>query len=128
MKKHFHKNPLYFRIYTDSGADNEIHNSSRGKKTTNIYKRNPVLNGYHIECELNDFLKSGYYKSPLGYKNANWFKNEVVKLEKKMAFFFKNTVADINMTKIDEKEYRKTIFVDFVRKILNLIKLEIIVI
>ena len=31
-KKHFHKNPLYFRIYTDSEVDNEIHNSSRGKK------------------------------------------------------------------------------------------------
>ena len=58
-KKHFDNNPLYFRIYTDSEADNEIDNSSTGKKTTNIYKRNPVLNGYHIECEVNDFLKSG---------------------------------------------------------------------
>ena len=107
-KKHLYKNPLYFRIYTDSEADNEIDKSSRGNKTTNIYKRNPVLNGYHIECELNDFLKRGYYKSPLGYKNANWFKNEVVKLENKMAFFLKNTMTDIIMTKIGEEEYRNS--------------------
>ena len=35
-KKHFHKNPLYFRIYADFEADNEKGNSSIGNKTTNI--------------------------------------------------------------------------------------------
>ena len=44
-KNHFHKNPLYFRIYADFEADNEKANSSIGNKTTNIYKQNPVLNG-----------------------------------------------------------------------------------
>ena len=44
-KKHFHKNPLYFRIYADFEPDNEIDNSNAGDKTTNIYKKNPVLNG-----------------------------------------------------------------------------------
>ena len=38
-KKHFHKNPLYFRIYADFEADNEKDNSSKGNKTTNIYKK-----------------------------------------------------------------------------------------
>ena len=44
-KKHFHKNPLYFRIHADFEADNEKDNSIIGNKTTNIYKQNPVLNG-----------------------------------------------------------------------------------
>ena len=57
-KKPFHKNPFYFRIYADFKADNEKHNSSIGNKTTNIYKQNPVLDGYHIEPELENVLKS----------------------------------------------------------------------
>ena len=81
-KKVLHKNPLFFRIYAEFEADNEIDNSSIGNKTTKIYKQNPVLNGYHIESELNDILNSGYYKSPLGYDKVDWFVNEVVKLEK----------------------------------------------
>ena len=90
-KKHFHKNPLYFRIYADFEADNEKDNSIVGNKTTNIYKQNPVLNGYEIVSELEDVLQSGYYKSPLGYDNVDWFVDEVIKLENKMAFYFKKT-------------------------------------
>ena len=40
---------LFFRIYADFEADNGIENSTTGKTTTNIYKQNPALNGYHIE-------------------------------------------------------------------------------
>ena len=57
-KKHFYKNPLYFRIHADFEADNEKDNSIVGNKTINIYKQNPVLNGYHILSELEDVLKS----------------------------------------------------------------------
>ena len=105
-KKHFHKNPLYFRIYADFEADNEKDNSIVGDKTTNIYKQNPVLNGYHIVSELEDVLKSEYYKSRLGYNNVDWFVDEVIKLENKMAFYFKNTKKDIIMTDDDEEEFR----------------------
>ena len=59
-EKHFHKNQLYFRIYADFEADNEKDNSCVGDKTTNIYKQNPVLNGYHIESELEDVSQSRY--------------------------------------------------------------------
>ena len=90
-KKHFHKKSIYFRIYAIFEADNEKDDSNIGNETTNIYKENPVLNGYHIESELEDVLKSEYYKSPLGYNNVDWFVNEVIKLENKMAFYFKNT-------------------------------------
>ena len=44
-----------------------------------------------------------------------------------MAFYFKNTKKDIIMTDEDEEDFRNITFVDFVKKILNLIKLEIIV-
>ena len=82
-KKHFHRNPLYFRICADFEADNERDNSIVANKTTNVYKQNPVLNGYHIVSELQDILKSDYYKSPLEYDNVDWFVDEVIKLEKK---------------------------------------------
>ena len=89
-KKHFHKNPLFFRIYADFEADNEKDNRIIGNKTTNVSKQNPVLNGYRIESELEDVLRSGYHKSTLGYDNVDWFVDEVMKLEKK-AFYFKKT-------------------------------------
>ena len=52
-KDHFQKNPLYFRIVADFGADSEIDNSNIGNKTTNIYEQNPVCNGCYIIPELN---------------------------------------------------------------------------
>ena len=115
-KKHFHKNPLYFRIYAHFEADNEKDNSVVGNKTKNIYKQNPVLNGYYIVSELDNVLKSDYYKSPLGYNNVDWFVNEVVKLENKMAFYFKNTQKDIIMTDEDEEDYRKNNICRFCEK------------
>ena len=56
--KHFHKNPLYFQIYANFEVDNEKDNSSVGDETSNKYKQNPVLNGFHIESELEDVLQS----------------------------------------------------------------------
>ena len=81
-KKHFHKNPLYFRIIADFEADNEKNDSKKGNKTTNIYKQNPVLNGYYIISELEHVLESDYYESPLGYDNVDWFVIEVRKIRK----------------------------------------------
>ena len=105
-KKPFHRNPLNFRIYADFEADIEEGNSCIANKTTNIYKQHPVLNGYEIVSELKDVLKSGYHKSPLGFENVDWFVNEVIKLENKMAFCFKKTDKDIIMTEEDEEDYR----------------------
>ena len=106
LKNRFHKNPLYFRIYADFEADNEKYSSNIGNKTTNIYKQNPRLNGYHIESELEGTLKSSYHKSPLGY-NVDWFVTEVIKIENKLALYFKNTNKDIVMTEENEEDYRK---------------------
>ena len=126
-KKHFHKNPLYFGKYADFEADKEKHNSNIGHKTTNIYKQSPVLNGYHIESKLEHVLTSGYHKSFLGYDNVDWFVNEIIKLENKMTFFFKNTNREIVMTDKDEENFRNDKICRFCEKILNVIKLEIIV-
>ena len=105
-KKHFHRNPLFFRIIADFEADNEIDGSNIGNKTTNIYKQNPVLNGSYIISEMENVLESGYYESPLGYDNVDWFVKEVIKLENKMVFYFKNTTEDIIMTEQDEEEFK----------------------
>ena len=115
-KKHFHKNLLYFRINADFEADNEKDNSIIGNRTTNIYKQNPVLNGYHIESELEDILKSEYHKSLLGYNNVDWFVNKVIKLENKTAFSFKNTKKDIIMTEEDEEDFKNNIICRFCEK------------
>ena len=115
-KKHIHKNPLYFRIIADFEADNEVDGSSVGNKTTNIYKQNPVINGYYIISELEDILESGYYESTLGYDNVDWHVNHVIKLENKMAFYFKNTKKDIVMTRDDEEEYRNNHICRFCQK------------
>ena len=77
-RKHFHKNPLYFMISANLEADIEEDDTNIGKKTTNFYKQNPVFNGYHIISELEDVLKSDFYKSPLGYNNSDWFVKEVI--------------------------------------------------
>ena len=44
-KKHFYKNPLKFMIIAHFEADNEIDNSNICKKTSNVFKQNPVCNG-----------------------------------------------------------------------------------
>ena len=44
-----------------------------------------------------------------------------------MAFYFENTIKDIIMTEKDEEQYRRNSFCRSWKKILNLIKLEIIV-
>ena len=115
-KKHFHRNPLYFRITADFEADNEIDASNIGNKTTNIYKQNPVLNGYYIISELEDVLKNGYYESPSGYDNVDWFVKEVINLENKMAFYFKSTKKKFVMTEDDEEDFKNNNICRFCEK------------
>ena len=69
-EEHFHKNPLYFRLYASFEADNEKNISSKGNKTSIIYKQNPICNRYKIRSELEAVLRSGHYKSLLGYDNV----------------------------------------------------------
>ena len=65
---------------------------------------------------MEDVLKSGYYESPLGYKNVDWFVNEVTKLEKKMVFYFENTKRDIIMTQKDKEDFENNTICRFCEK------------
>ena len=42
----------------------------------------------------------------MGYSNVDWFANEVLKLENKMAFCFKIIKKDIIMTEENEEEFK----------------------
>ena len=64
-------------------------NSSRGYKTTNLYKQNPVLNGCHIESDSVDVLQSSFYKFPLGYNYGDWFNNKDIELKKGLSILRK---------------------------------------
>ena len=104
-KNHFHRNPQDLKIYADFEADNEKGESSIGNKITKMYKQNPVSNGYRIVSEIEDVLKSGYFKYALGYENVDWFVDEIIKLEQKMTLYFKNTKKDISMTQENKEDY-----------------------
>ena len=54
---------------------------------------------------MEDVLESGYCESPLHYNNVDWLVNEVIKLENKMAFYFKNTKEDIILTKENGEDF-----------------------
>ena len=105
-KIHFHKNPIHFKNIADFEADNEIEDGEVvGNKTTKIYKQNPILNGYYKISELENVLKSGYYDSPLGYDNIDWYVNEVIKIKSKIRFYFNNTEEDIIMIREDTEDF-----------------------
>ena len=57
-----------------------------------------------MECELNDILQSGYV-SPLDNKNVDWFVKEIMKIENKVSFYFKNTKKDIVMTEENKEDF-----------------------
>ena len=65
---------------------------------------------------MEDVLESGYYESPLGYDNVDWYVNQVIKLKNEMAFHFKNTKKDTIMTKEDEEDYKKNNICRFCEK------------
>ena len=81
-KKQFHKIPLFFRIYEDFEANNEIDNFSIENKTTNVYKQNQVCNCCNLVSDIIDVSKTGWYESPLVYDNVEWSVYEIIKLEK----------------------------------------------
>ena len=65
---------------------------------------------------MENILESGYYESPLGYNNVDWFVREVKKLENKMGFYFENTEKDIIMTQEDEEDFHNNNICRFCEK------------
>ena len=105
-KKYFHKNPLYFLIYADFEAFIEIVVSSRGNKTTDVYKQNLVCNGYYILFEFFNVLQSGSYETALGLDKVDWFADEAIKLQHKMSFYLENIKEDLVMIQRGEENYK----------------------
>ena len=93
-----------------------IDNSSLRNKTTKICKQNPVCNDYKILSELGDVLKSGFYKSALGYENVDCFADEIINLENKMNFYLENFKKDIILTEEDNKDFENNNFCRFCKK------------
>ena len=65
---------------------------------------------------MEDVLESGYYESPLGYDNVDWYVNELIKLKNIMAFYFKNTKKDIIMTKENDEGFKNNNICRFCEK------------
>ena len=89
------------------------------KKTTKIYKQNPVYNGYFTISELEDVFRIGHCSFNLDYNFLYWFVNDVEKIENNMAFYFRKTKKFIILTEEDEKVLKIKMFVNFVLKKLN---------
>ena len=107
-KKYFHKIPLYFRIYGDFECKNSIAELQHiGKKSKNVFRQNRTCNGFYIVSELNDVLQSEYH-SNFGENILEWFVNEVIKIEDKMTFYFRNTKNDIVLTRKDEEDFKNS--------------------
>ena len=107
---------MIFRMNAVFEADKEKDDFCISNKTTTFYKGNAILNGYNVVSELEDILKSDYYKSHLGYDEVDWFVNEVIKLGNKVTFYFENTENDFVMTEEDEEDCRKKFFCSFYEK------------
>ena len=65
---------------------------------------------------MEDVLESGYYESPLGYDNVDWFVKDVMKLENKMVFYFKKTEKYIIITQEDKEDFDNNNFCRFCEK------------
>ena len=87
-----------------------------------------MCNGFKLLYEREDVLESGFYKSPLGYENVDWFVEEVKESQNEMKLYFQNTKRISIRLENLKKILKVIICVDFVKNILNLIKLRIIVI
>ena len=65
---------------------------------------------------MGDVLKSGSHKFPLGHDSVDWFVEEVIELETKMPFYFKNTKKDIILIEEDEEDFKNKTFCRFCEK------------
>ena len=66
--------------------------------------------------EMDDVSKNGYYESPLGCDDIDWFVDEIKKLKNKVALYFKHTNKDNIVTEKEEDYYRKINICQFSEK------------
>ena len=56
--------------------------------------------------DLNDVLKKVSYETPIGYEDVDWFVDEVMILENKIFFYFKNSKRNFTLTEEDKEHYK----------------------
>ena len=104
--KYYQKMPLYTMIIADFEARNEpiINQDNIINKTIDICKQIPCCNGFYVINKLTDLPRDcGYYKSPFGSNNVEWFLNRVNYIEFQMSEFFNQNLKP----KIIEKSNNK---------------------
>ena len=80
---------FYFILrFSDFEVHNDIDNCNKACEKTKLQKQNLLCNEFHKISELSDLFQSGYCESPIGHKSADWFANEIIKLENKLSFYF----------------------------------------
>ena len=93
--EYYQKMPLYSLIIADFEATYEpiLNEIIPDCKTIDICKQIPCCNGYYIINKLTNLpIDSGYYKSPFGLNNVEWFLNRVNNIEFQMSEFFKQNI------------------------------------
>ena len=117
-KNFFHKNTFYIFIFIKTLRYKQTSKLIMKTKTAKLSvikqliflsKIQYVMVINKLTSELEDVLKSGYYISPLGHENFDWFVDEIIKLENKMTFYFSNTKKDIIKTQKYKEDLRKSI-------------------
>ena len=79
-------------IFTDFEARNDFtfDQDNQQCKTIGICNSIPCCNRFYVVNKLNDIpIKIGYFKSPFGQNNVDWFLEKINNIEFQMRNFFK---------------------------------------
>ena len=90
--KHFKKMPIYSIIIGDFEARNELifNQDKQHCKTIEICKQIPCCKGFYVINKLKDLpIEMGYYNSPFGQNNVEWFLSKINNIDFQMREFFK---------------------------------------
>ena len=84
--------PIYSSFDADFEARSEpmFDKDKQHRKTIDVCKKKGCCNGFHVINKLKDLpIEMGYYKSPFGQNNVEWFPNKINNIEFQMRDFFK---------------------------------------
>ena len=126
--KFYQKMPKYSMIIADFEARNEpiYDQNKQGCKTIDICKQIPCCNGFYIINKLNDLpIYSGYYKSPFGQNNVEWFLIKINNIEFQMREFFLNRILNIKLQRKQINHLEKQIFVGYAIKYSQMKKIKL---
>ena len=93
--KYYQKMSIYSIIIADFEARIEPVNDQDKHhcKTIDVCKQIPCCNGFYVINKLNDLpIEMGYYKSPFGQNNVEWFLTKINNIEFQMREFFKQNI------------------------------------